>query len=127
MGETKPWAIGLVVVCTLFTALGSLFFKKGIDRLALSLQGILDAYQIIIGLFFYFLGFILLTFAFKHGELSVLFPFVSLSFVWVAIMSFLFLGEMISAVEVLGVGAIVFGVVLIGMSSRNKKKLKLRG
>ncbi|MBW2997272.1 EamA family transporter [Candidatus Woesearchaeota archaeon] len=127
MGETKSWAIGLVVVCTIFTALGSLFFKKGVDKLAFSMQGVLDAYQIIIGLFFYFLGFILLTFAFKHGELSVLFPFVSLSFVWVAILSFIFLSELISLVEVLGVGAIVFGVVLIGMSTRNKKKLKLRG
>jgi drug/metabolite transporter (DMT)-like permease len=126
MQGTKPWAIGVVVICTIFTAIGSLLLKKGIDRFSMSWQGALDAYLVIVGLFVYFLGFILLTLAFRHGELSVLFPFVSLSFVWVAFLSYFFLGEIISVLEMLGVAAIVCGVILIGSSGRNNKKLRLR-
>lgn len=126
MGETKPWAIGIVVLCTLFTATGSFLLKKGMDLFSPTWNGVLAAYPVLIGLFFYFLGFVLLTISFRHGELSVLFPFVSLSFIWVAIMSYMLLGEQLTATEVGGLGAIVCGVVLIGISSRQKKKLRLK-
>jgi len=56
----------------------------------------------------------------------VLFPFVSLGFVWVAFLSYLVLGELITLLEMIGVGAIVIGVTIIGLSSKNGK-LKLRG
>lgn len=126
MGLTKPWAIGLVILCTAFTSTGALFLKMGLDRFSPTLQGALDAYPVLIGLFFYFLGFILLTISFRYGELSTLFPFVSLSFIWVAITSYIFLHETITPIECLGVAAIVAGVVMIGISSREPKKLRLK-
>jgi multidrug transporter EmrE-like cation transporter len=122
MGETKPWAIGIVIVCTLFTSFGSFFMKKGVDKLALSLQGFLDAYLIIVGLFFYFVGFILLTLAFRHGDLSVLFPFVSLGFIWVALLSYFFLGESIGFLKIVGIISIVAGVSLLGLAGLDKGK-----
>ena len=127
MSQTKPFAIGIVVTCTIFTAIGSLLLKKGIDKFSFSWEGLLDAYPVVIGLFFYFLGFLLLTLAFKHGELSVLFPFVSLSFVWVTVLSYVFLHELISMTEIIGVGFIMCGVILIGSATKNKKPLRLRG
>ena len=100
--------------------------KIGMDRFVASWPGVLEAYPVLIGLFLYFFGFLLMVFAFKHGELSVLFPFISLSFVWVTILSFLVLKEIVTILEIVGVGVIVLGVVLIGLSSRNGKKSKLR-
>jgi drug/metabolite transporter (DMT)-like permease len=127
MAETKRWAIGLVVLCTLFTSIGSLLLKKGADSLDIkSIQGIFDGYLIIAGLFFYFLAFLMLTYSFKHGELSVLYPFVSLSFVWVAILATIVLKETVTTFEIIGVAAIVSGVVMIGLSSRSKKRV-IRG
>jgi drug/metabolite transporter (DMT)-like permease len=127
MSGTKPWAILVVVLCTIFTSMGSLFMKLGADRISLSsLAGILEGYFILIGFLLYFIGFILLTLSFRHGELSILFPFVSLSFVWVAILSFIILSEPINMVEILGVVSIVLGVILIGAASRNKKGLRLK-
>ncbi|HII72144.1 TPA: EamA family transporter [Candidatus Woesearchaeota archaeon] len=126
--ETKPWAILLVIITTLFSSTGSLLFKVGMNRFGWSIEGVLAAYPVIIGGIVYFMGFILLTYSYRHGELSVLFPFISLSFIWVTLLSWLVLGEIITLAEILGVAAIVCGVVLIGLSSRtNKKKLRLRG
>jgi drug/metabolite transporter (DMT)-like permease len=123
MAGTKPWAILVVVTCTIFTAIGATIIKMGVDMFGgLTWHGLLEAYPVAIGFFFYFLGFILLTLAFRYGELSVLFPFVSLSFMWVALSSYLFLGEAISLVEVIGVLTIVLGVVLIGISSNSRKR-----
>jgi drug/metabolite transporter (DMT)-like permease len=125
LAETKPWAIGIVILCTVFTSLGALLLKKGITKFSFSITGILDAYLLFVGLFFYFIGFVLLTTAFRHGELSVLFPFVSLSFVWVAILSAVFLSEQINIFEIIGVASIILGVIMIGTSG--KKKMALRG
>ncbi len=121
MPETKKWAILVVILCTIFTSVGSILLKTGVNRFSMSIEGALNAYPVLIGLFFYFIGFIMLTLAFRHGELSMLFPFVSLSFVWVAIMAAVFLGEKVSATEVGGVASIVLGVTLIGISGRKKK------
>ncbi len=128
MSKTKPWAILVVILCTIFTSTGSLFMKLGVNNISImSFRGILDGWLILVGLFSYFLGFIMLTFSFRHGELSVLFPFVSLSFVWVGILSYMVLGESITLFEMLGIGSIVIGVVVIGISTRKPKKLRLRG
>jgi drug/metabolite transporter (DMT)-like permease len=124
MAGTKPWAILVVILCTAFTASGSLFLKIGANKLSFSLQGLIDGYLVIVGLLFYFIGFILLTFSFRHGELSVLFPFVSLSFIWVAILSFLVLKETVTVFEMAGIASIVCGVVLIGFSSRSRAARK---
>ena len=129
MTHTKPWAIAIVILCTVFTSVGASAIKKGVDLFGgMTVQGILSAYPVIIGLLFYFMGFISLTIAFRHGELSLLFPFVSLSFVWVAIISYLFLEEALGITEIIGVAAIVSGVVLIGISNRdgNIRKNRLR-
>ena len=127
MSGTKPWAILVVILCTVFTSTGSIFLKLGANKISFSsLMGLLDGWLVLVGLFFYFIGFVLLTFSFRHGELSVLFPFISLSFIWVAILSFAILGEPIAIIEMVGVASIVSGVVLIGLSSRKSKKLRLK-
>ena len=106
--------ITLMVVCTLFTSVGQLFYKMGANNFAFSIEGILLNIPFILGLTFYGIGAILLIIALKYGELSVLFPFVSLSFVWVALLSALFLGEQITELKLLAVIAIITGIVLIG-------------
>ena len=128
--KTKPWAILVVVVCTIFTALGSLFFKFSVMNFKFTIIGLITNYFLIIGLFFYFLGFVLLIWAFKHGELSVLFPIASLSFVWVAIFSFLFLSEQLNFFRIIGVLFIVAGVVVLGRATDTlgfSKRSKIRG
>ena len=121
MGGTKPWAIALVVLCTIFTSMGSLLMKMGIVKFQFSIDGALAAYPVIIGLFFYFIGFLMLTASFKHGELSTLFPFVSLSFVWVAILSYFFLHESVNILKIIGIAVIVSGVAMIGISSKGSR------
>jgi undecaprenyl phosphate-alpha-L-ara4N flippase subunit ArnE len=126
MVGTKPWAIALVAFCTLLTAGGQLLFKLGLNRLDLSLFGMITNYYLIMGFVFYGLGAIILVIALKYGELSVLYPVVALSFVWVAILSSLFLEEVIGPFKILGIGGIILGVSAIGRGSNHSPKLKLR-
>lgn len=128
MVETKPWAIALVAFCTLITATGQLLFKLGLNKLDLSLLGLITNYTLILGFFLYGIGAAMLIISLKYGELSVLYPIVSLSFVWVTILSFSVLNEHIGFLKFLGVLFIILGVSFIGRSGNTTKaKLKIRG
>ncbi len=115
--KTASWAIGLVIVCTIFTSLGQLFLKLGIKTALLNLE-LLTNYNLIIGLVFYAIGAILLIIAFKGGELSVLYPIIAASFIWVALLSHFYLHESISLIRWVGVAIIVLGISFIGRGSR---------
>ncbi|MBW2968358.1 EamA family transporter [Candidatus Woesearchaeota archaeon] len=126
-GGTRPWAIGLVAFCTLLTAGGQLLFKMGMNRFELTLFGLITNWPLILGFLFYGLGAVLLVIALKYGELSVLYPVVSLSYIWVAILSSMSLGETIGWVRIGGIACVILGVSAIGKGSNHtKKKLKLR-
>jgi len=58
-------------------------------------------------------GFVLLAIVLRHGSLSVLYPILAVSYVWVALLSVLFLGEPFSATQWIGMGLIVGGIGLI--------------
>jgi drug/metabolite transporter (DMT)-like permease len=61
----------------------------------------------------------LLVLALRRGELSVLYPIIALTYVWVTILSPMFFGDVINPYKVAGVALIVLGVSLIGLGSRS--------
>ncbi len=111
---TSNWAIFTVIGCTLFTALGQLLWKFGVDSVGLSFLGLLLNWQLIGGFVLYGIGSVVLIWALKYGELSVLYPFLSLGYIWVAFLSFFFLGEFLSGINWIGMAFIILGVSLIG-------------
>ena len=114
--KTKWWAIGLVVLTTVLTSAGQVLYKFGTNRLPelpVVLDYILNAF-IISGLLVYGIGAVMLIIALKHGELSVLYPIIATSYIWVSLLSVYFFQEGMNPYKWLGVGAVVIGVSLIG-------------
>jgi drug/metabolite transporter (DMT)-like permease len=118
----KNLKIGLLIMllCTLFTAVGQLFFKYGSVNFGWSIAGLFGNYNLILGLFLYGLGAVLLIVALKFGDLSVIYPIVSFTFIWVMFISVWFLGEKITNFKIGAVIFIVFGVILIARGSNGK-------
>jgi uncharacterized membrane protein len=112
--KTSLRAIFLMIFCTLFTATGQFFLKKGSATIAFNLSALLTNIPLLLGIFLYMIGAVLLIIALKSGELSVLFPFVALSFVWVLLLSLFFLGEKVSVLNVVGIVCIMAGTSLVG-------------
>jgi multidrug transporter EmrE-like cation transporter len=54
----------------------------------------------------------------RHGELSVLYPMVSLGYVWTLVWSRLFFKEPFTREKFLGLGLVLFGIVLLGLGNR---------
>ena len=110
--NTTKGAIVLALLCTLFIAVGQLFYKLGSEKI-IDIISFFNLF-VILGLFSYFLGSILYIFALKKGELTVILPPLALNYVWVALLSIIFLGEIITFLRGVGIFSVAVGVVIIG-------------
>jgi drug/metabolite transporter (DMT)-like permease len=109
----KLKGISLMLLCTIFTALGQFFLKKGTNLIIPTNLFTLINYPLFLGIFLYAAGAFLMIFALKFGELNVLYPIVSLTFIWVTVLSATFLNETTSTNKIAGIGAILTGVFFI--------------
>lgn len=118
--EQKKRALWMVVAFTLVAAAAQPLFKSGAARIDEHLTigrliGVLVTdYPLIIGLVMYGFGAALMILALRHGELSVLYPVISLSYVWVAILSVLIFHESMNAIKIAGIAIIILGVAILG-------------
>jgi len=116
--ETK---IGLVLmfICTIFTAFGQLFLKYGSLTFEWNIIKLVTNYNLIYGLFFYGIGALLLLIALKYGDLSTMYPLISLTFIWVLFISIFVFNEVVNSFKINAVILIIFGVILIAGGDSN--------
>jgi drug/metabolite transporter (DMT)-like permease len=112
----KKRALWMVVLFTLVATPAQLLFKAGATRLKdhLSIGNLAADYPLILGLALYGIAASLMILALRHGELSVLYPIISLSYVWVAIAAVLIFHESMNAIKIAGIAIIIFGVAILG-------------
>ena len=102
----------VAVVCSMFGAVGQLFFKKGSETLVFSLE-LLKNWQLGLGLLLYAIATIGFILVLKNMKLSVAYPIIAFSYIFVALLSFFVLKEPFTAKMWIGTVVIVFGVVMI--------------
>ena len=117
--STKLWAALTVLFTTLLTSSAQILWKKGSETLVFSITGVLTNYYLIAGILLYIIGGTLLIISLRGGELSVLYPIIATSYVWVSFLSIKFLGETMNLYKWLGIIAIIAGIASIGFGSRD--------
>jgi len=115
---TQLWAIGLVVLATFIGAFGPILLKKASAKSLSKISSLATNYHLFGGVSLYAVGTVLFIPALKGGELSVLYPFVALTYIWVSLLSVKFLGEKMNRFKWLGIASIIIGVSLIGVGSQ---------
>lgn len=116
--KTALWAIILVIIEGLVGALGPIYFKKGADKIDFKKwKTILKNKYLIIGMLVYGLSTLVFIYALTGGELSVLYPFVGLAYVWVCVYSIFLLKEKMNFWKWAGIIIIFAGVSLIGFGA----------
>jgi multidrug transporter EmrE-like cation transporter len=128
---TELWAILLVLGACVIGSFGPILIKKGVNKhkerpapvkkglaglihLALSLA---TNWRIIAGIGCYGVSSILFIPALRGGDLSVLYPLVASSYIWVSIWSVIFLKERMTTLKIVGIGIIIAGISVIGLSA----------
>lgn len=113
MGKTELWAISLMIICTLFTSSAQILYKIGANKLSYDIISIITNWQIILGLILYAFGAVLVITAFRGGEVTVLYPIITSSYIWVTLASSYFFGESIGIFKCMGVSLIILGILFI--------------
>ena len=114
---TQLWAVLLVIFGSIISSFGPIFLKKGSAKVTKDIRSFIFNWDIILGVFFYAFGTVIFIPALKAGDLSVIYPLVSVSYIWVAIYSIFLLKEKMNALKWGGIFLIILGVSLIGLGS----------
>jgi drug/metabolite transporter (DMT)-like permease len=123
---TRRQSIALVFFCTLISASAQILFKIGAQNLpqlgptALLANPLIALRNVplLAGLSLYGLFMAVFVFALKDTELSILYPVISFSYVWVALLSFLVFHETINPWKGCGIVIIMLGVMVLGRDRR---------
>ncbi len=107
-----------VSVGAIIGSLGAVGLKAGANHLKFTVHGLLTNWKLAVGLGLYLLSTAFYVKGISRGEISVLFPLVSLGYVWTAIWSKVFFGESMTRAKYAGLGLIVVGCLLLGLGKR---------
>jgi len=106
----------MVFLAGIVGSFGAVFLKLGAMRLNKNVMSFVNS-RLILGVFLYLGSTVIYLSALKGGELSVLYPMVSLGYIWTLLWAKLFFGESMTRYKIGGLGLIVVGVVLVGLGS----------
>jgi len=121
--EQKRRSILLVVASTFISAVAQVLIKTGANRIGphpgfmTTLVSLVLIPSLFAGYALYGVMTVILVIALRHGELSVLYPVIALSYIWVAILSVLIFHESMNGFKIAGIALIIAGVAVLGRGS----------
>lgn len=107
------WPVLAAMFCALAGSMGQLLFKTGSASVGMSLSSWLTNWRVLAGFFLYGVSAIGFIVALKHGKLSLLYPVIATSYIWVTLLSAWVLGEKINIHNWIGIVLILAGVSII--------------
>jgi len=110
--KTPASSMVLVLIASLIGSFGAVFLKLGAEKLRYGFRHILSG-QAAAGVALFLLSSVFFGWGIKNGELSVLYPMVSLGYVWTLLWSRIFFKEPVTKSKFAALGLILVGIVLI--------------
>ncbi len=129
---SRRQSVGLVFLCTLLGAAGQVLIKTGAKASAVAapwttpagiwanLWAMATNPSLLGGYTLYGLMTVAFIFALRDEELSIMYPIISLTYVWVAGLSIWLFGETVNVHKFLGILIIVAGVGVLGKDGGGK-------
>jgi len=112
-----------ILTCVILNSIAQILLKFGMrnfgKNLSLSITvipSLISNMYVIFGAVLYAMSFILWLYVLSKVKVSYAYPFISLSYVLVAVLGTFMLGEKLTISAWLGICFVVIGVVLIGVS-----------
>ena len=108
--------MGLVFTASIVGSFGAVFLKLGSKKLSRSLWSFLNR-DLVFGVVLFLGSSVFYAWGIKGGPLSVLYPMVSLGYVWTLLWSRLFFQESFTRHKFAGLALILLGVFFVGLGS----------
>jgi multidrug transporter EmrE-like cation transporter len=130
--DKRRRAVLIVIGCTLIIGAAQYLIKLGANQLAAqhaphggtvsfetAVLGIFTNPSIFSGYCLYAVFTVLFVIALRDGELSILYPLISLGYVWVAIIGVIAFHEAMNPLKLTGIAIIMAGVTVLGRGGSN--------
>ncbi|HEX4166188.1 MAG TPA: EamA family transporter [Bryobacteraceae bacterium] len=114
---TPTSSILLVLVSSFFGSFGAVFLKLGAEHMKGSIFRVLTNYWLATGVVFYLMSSVFYMMGVSQGQLTVLYPMVSLGYIWAMIWAWIFFKERFTMAKVGGLMLIIVGVSLISFGN----------
>ena len=111
-------SMALVLAASFVGSFGAAFLKGGAERLHRNVWTLVTNWRLAIGVFFFVASSLLYLKGIKNGELTILYPMVSLGYVWTLLWSRLFFHEPFTREKLCGLGLILGGIVFLALGTR---------
>jgi multidrug transporter EmrE-like cation transporter len=106
-----------VIAGSFIGSFGAVGLKAGAKRLEKNILALITNWRLIGGVFAYLLSSVFFVRGIKQGELSILYPLVSVGSLWTLVWSRLFFDEPFTRAKLSGIGLILIGVALLGLGT----------
>lgn len=116
--KTPVSSMMLMLVASLFGSFGAACLKSGAERLHFNVASLLRNYYLAAGIGLFLLSSYFFVLGVRDGELSVLYPMVSLGYIWTLFLSRIFFGEPFTRGKIAGLAMVLLGIVLLGLGNR---------
>ena len=116
--STPVSSMVLVLWASVVGSFGAVFLKSGSKKLQQGLRHMFLSWHLVAGVGAFLVSSYFFVLGIRRGELTILYPLVSLNYVWTLLWSRLFFKEPFTANKFLGLGLILLGVFFIGLGNR---------
>jgi drug/metabolite transporter (DMT)-like permease len=106
----------LVFAASVVGSFGAVFLKLGAARLDGTILSFINS-RLALGVALFLGSSVFYALGIRGGQLSVLYPMVSLGYIWTLLWARLFFNEAFTREKFAGLGLILLGVALVGMGS----------
>ena len=106
----------LVFAASVIGSFGAVFLKLGAARVDGSILSFVNS-RLALGVALFLGSSVFYAAGIRGGQLSVLYPMVSLGYLWTLLWSRIFFKEPLTASKFVGLGLILVGVTLVGLGS----------
>jgi multidrug transporter EmrE-like cation transporter len=124
MNRQQRYSILLMIIATLLISGAQIMFKTGANNMRFEFSSFFSdlpnliqppfLIPVVLGFILYGAAAVMVTFALKSGELSVLYPILATGFIWVMLFAYVLFEETITMINILGVFSIIAGISAIG-------------
>jgi drug/metabolite transporter (DMT)-like permease len=109
------FAVLIIFISSFVGATGTLVIKKAINRH--NFRKLFFGADLWLGLFLYGIATLFYLLVLNMEQLSIVYPLVSLTYLWTTIFSVKYLGEKMNKWKYFALVAIILGIILIGVGS----------
>lgn len=110
-------SIVLVLFGSFIGSFGAVFLKLGAEHMKGSLLRLVTNYWLAVGVILYLLSSVFYMMGVAQGELTVLYPMVSLGYIFAILWARLVFKEPFTKAKIGGLALIIFGVALINLGN----------